>query len=103
MMPLITVMVNPQPMGKLKVTNPLSTKPFLKTGWAQESWPPFPFYLGLPPTGKDQNYSLWKGLGVTEGTDRYTPIAHPHSPGREERHVDQGWVGKHRPHMQRHE
>lgn len=27
--------------------------------------PAFPFYLGLPPTGDDQNYSYWKALVVT--------------------------------------
>ena len=26
---------------------------FPKTGWAPEAWAHLPFYLGLPPTGKD--------------------------------------------------
>lgn len=42
-------------------------------GWGVKgggNLPHFPFYLGLPPAGDDQNYSCWKDP-VAEGTGRH--------------------------------
>lgn len=69
MMLFIIVMVNPLPIGKSQVSSPLSTTHFPRTGWTVETLLLFPFYLGLPPTGEDQNYSLWEDP-VAEGTGR---------------------------------